>query len=113
MRATDASPSLSDPGLPSGVVESVQSLDNRMSSLEGKVGVSQASVEGRMSVLEKRMANVGGKLDVLLGQLNKGWRQSLPILNNTLKCLSTTLRNPQRINLLPVNTSWYITKTGR
>lgn len=72
LQATDAFPSLSDPGLLSGVVESVQSLDDRMSSLEGKVGVSQASVEKRMGALENRMASVEGKLDALLGELQKG-----------------------------------------
>jgi hypothetical protein len=82
-----AAPLLStDFGGLSGVSQSVKNLDERMSSLEGKVDASlaltaqsqasfsaqQLSGEERMGALENRMANVEGKLDAMMGELKRG-----------------------------------------
>ena len=74
---------LPDLGGLTGVIASVRKLDDRMSSLEGKVNASltltsetitqsQVRAEERMGALEDRMASVEGKLDALLGELKRG-----------------------------------------
>lgn len=83
LQFVNASSSLPDFGGLSSVTELVQKLDDRISSLEGKVDASlaltsetvaksQVSVEERIGVLENRMASVEGKLDAILGELKRG-----------------------------------------